>query len=80
MNRKNQVGIEDLAKGTGTMVATVRYYEQNGLLPVKRSGQKRGSAVQKLTTLINRTKRNANFRVSLARYVGLVNTTDRILC
>jgi Cu(I)-responsive transcriptional regulator len=34
MNRKNQIGIGDLAKGTGTKVVTVRYYEQIGLLPV----------------------------------------------
>ena len=34
MNRKNQRGIGDLAKGTGTKVVTVRYYEHIGLLPV----------------------------------------------
>src|SRR3984885_5664496 len=34
MNGKNQIGIGDLAKETGTKVVTVRYYEQIGLLPV----------------------------------------------
>src|SRR5579863_10273995 len=34
MNGKNQIGIGDLARGTGTKVVTVRYYEQIGLLPV----------------------------------------------
>jgi Cu(I)-responsive transcriptional regulator len=34
MNGKNQIGIGDLAKATGTKVVTVRYYEQIGLLPV----------------------------------------------
>ena len=34
MNGKNQIGIGDLAKGTGTKVVTVRYYEQIGMLPV----------------------------------------------
>lgn len=33
MSGKNQIGIGDLAKGTGTKVVTVRYYEQIGLLP-----------------------------------------------
>ena len=33
MNGKNQIGIGDLAKATGTKVVTVRYYEQIGLLP-----------------------------------------------
>ena len=34
MNGKNQIGIGDLAKATGTKIVTVRYYEQIGLLPV----------------------------------------------
>jgi Cu(I)-responsive transcriptional regulator len=34
MNRKNQIGIGDLAKAAGTKVVTVRYYEQIGLLPL----------------------------------------------
>ena len=34
MSGKNQIGIGDLAKGTGTKVVTIRYYEQIGLLPV----------------------------------------------
>jgi Cu(I)-responsive transcriptional regulator len=34
MNGKNQIGIGDLAKATGTKVVTVRYYERIGLLPV----------------------------------------------
>ena len=34
MNEKNQIGIGDLAKGAGTKVVTVRYYEQIRLLPV----------------------------------------------
>jgi Cu(I)-responsive transcriptional regulator len=34
MNGKNHIGIGELAKGTGTKVVTVRYYEQIGLLPV----------------------------------------------
>src|SRR3984957_15101661 len=34
MHQKNRIGIGDLAKGTGTKVVTVRYYEQIGLLPV----------------------------------------------
>jgi|ERR1700722_11365292 len=34
MNGKNQIGIGDLAKATGTKVVTVRYYEQIGLLPL----------------------------------------------
>ena len=34
MNGKSAFGIGDLAKGTGTKVVTVRYYEQIGLLPV----------------------------------------------
>lgn len=33
MNGKNQIRIGDLAKGAGTKVVTVRYYEQIGLLP-----------------------------------------------
>jgi DNA-binding transcriptional MerR regulator len=34
MNGKSGLSIGDLAKGTGTKVVTVRYYEQSGLLPV----------------------------------------------
>jgi len=34
MNGKERISIGDLAKGTGTKVVTVRYYEQIGLLPV----------------------------------------------
>src|SRR5271170_5277798 len=34
MNGKKRISIGDLAKGTGTKVVTVRYYEQIGLLPV----------------------------------------------
>jgi Cu(I)-responsive transcriptional regulator len=34
MNEKSAFSIGDLAKGTGTKVVTVRYYEQIGLLPV----------------------------------------------
>ncbi len=34
MNGKERIRIGDLAKGTGTKVVTVRYYEQIGLLPV----------------------------------------------
>jgi Cu(I)-responsive transcriptional regulator len=34
MNGKERSSIGDLAKGTGTKVVTVRYYEQIGLLPV----------------------------------------------
>jgi DNA-binding transcriptional MerR regulator len=34
MNGKNQIGIGDLAKATGTKVVTVRDYEQIGLLPL----------------------------------------------
>jgi Cu(I)-responsive transcriptional regulator len=34
MNGKARIRIGDLAKGTGTKVVTVRYYEQIGLLPV----------------------------------------------
>ena len=34
MNGKERITIGDLAKGTGTKVVTVRYYEQIGLLPV----------------------------------------------
>ena len=34
MNQKNRIGIGDLAKGAGTKVVTVRYYEHIGLLPV----------------------------------------------
>src|SRR2546423_14305565 len=34
MNEKGRISIGDLAKGTGTKVVTVRYYEQIGLLPV----------------------------------------------
>ena len=34
MNGKKHIGIGELAKGTGTKVVTVRYYEQVGLLPV----------------------------------------------
>jgi Cu(I)-responsive transcriptional regulator len=33
MNGKERISIGDLAKGTGTKVVTVRYYEQIGLLP-----------------------------------------------
>ena len=33
MNGKSGLGIGDLAKGTGTKVVTIRYYEQIGLLP-----------------------------------------------
>jgi DNA-binding transcriptional MerR regulator len=33
MNGKSGFGIGDLAKGTGTKVVTVRYYERIGLLP-----------------------------------------------
>jgi Cu(I)-responsive transcriptional regulator len=33
MNGKEQISIGHLAKGTGTKVVTVRYYEQIGLLP-----------------------------------------------
>ena len=33
MNRKERIRIGDLAKGTGTKVVTVRYYERIGLLP-----------------------------------------------
>ncbi|HEY1948205.1 MAG TPA: helix-turn-helix domain-containing protein [Bryobacteraceae bacterium] len=34
MNGKERISIGGLAKGTGTKVVTVRYYEQIGLLPV----------------------------------------------
>jgi len=34
MNGKELISIGDLARGTGTKVVTVRYYEQIGLLPV----------------------------------------------
>jgi Cu(I)-responsive transcriptional regulator len=34
MNGKERISIGALAKGTGTKVVTVRYYEQIGLLPV----------------------------------------------
>src|SRR5579864_8584554 len=34
MNGKNQIGIGDLVKTTGTKVVTVRYYEQIGLSPL----------------------------------------------
>ena len=34
MSQKNRIGIGDLAKGSGTKVVTVRYFEQIGLLPV----------------------------------------------
>ena len=34
MNGNGRISIGDLAKGTGTKVVTVRYYEQIGLLPV----------------------------------------------
>jgi Cu(I)-responsive transcriptional regulator len=34
MKGKSGLSIGDLAKGTGTKVVTVRYYEQIGLLPV----------------------------------------------
>jgi Cu(I)-responsive transcriptional regulator len=34
MNGKERISIGDLAKGTGTKVVTVRYYERIGLLPV----------------------------------------------
>jgi Cu(I)-responsive transcriptional regulator len=34
MNGKSGFSIGDLAKGTGTKVVTVRYYEQIGLLPM----------------------------------------------
>ena len=34
MNGKERISIGDLAKGTGTRVVTVRYYEQIGLMPV----------------------------------------------
>jgi Cu(I)-responsive transcriptional regulator len=34
MNAKSGLGIGDLAKGTGTKVVTIRYYEQIGLLPL----------------------------------------------
>ncbi len=34
MNGEERISIGDLAKGTGTKVVTVRYYEQIGLLPV----------------------------------------------
>jgi Cu(I)-responsive transcriptional regulator len=34
MNGKSGLSIGDLAKGTGTKVVTVRYYEQIGLLPL----------------------------------------------
>ena len=34
MNKNGRINIGDLAKGTGTKVVTVRYYEQIGLLPV----------------------------------------------
>jgi Cu(I)-responsive transcriptional regulator len=33
MNGKERISIGDLAKGTGTKVVTIRYYEQIGLLP-----------------------------------------------
>ena len=33
MNRKEWISIGDLAKGAGTRVVTVRYYEQVGLMP-----------------------------------------------
>jgi Cu(I)-responsive transcriptional regulator len=34
MNGKERISIGDLAKGSGTKVVTVRYYEQIGLSPV----------------------------------------------
>ena|ERR1022692_3462149 len=33
MNGEERISIGDMAKGTGTKVVTVRYYEQIGLLP-----------------------------------------------
>lgn len=78
MSEKKQLSIGDLAKGSGTKVVTVRYYERIGLLPVPRrtAGNYRAYGNEQMRRL-QFIRRCRNLGFSLDQIRGLLRLSSQ---